>query len=274
MKPLFVLFAFLLILQVPVRSQTIENIDWSLKDKQIEIVYDLNSNQDQAYQVKVFVSLDGGVSFRKNPLRYVTGDAGNNIVPGKQKKIVWDVGREMPGFTEGVAVFDIRAIPVSNKKEIFIGYKGSLTAPLGLNAGISGKPGFYISARFNSNIFLKPSYSVQDEYSDPPAGWSIIPGKAERQRLSVTAGLQFSLTKDIYVQGGLGLSKYSNLWKAKNNSLTDDTKWVKMEDNSFLSYEAEVSGIYRIKNFYISAGIASYHIKYTDLTFGIGYIFK
>ncbi|HLO57280.1 MAG TPA: hypothetical protein VK179_00925 [Bacteroidales bacterium] len=273
MKRNIVLF-ILLVLYIPQSfCQTIENIDWNIKDKKVEIRYDLASNsKEKIYKIEIYVSLDSGATFKKQELKFVTGDVGKDVKPGKEKKVIWDLSKEFPSFKEGDAVFEIKAIEEINKeknRELFIGYKGSHTAPFGLIAGISGNPGLYISARCNSNVLTKSDLSVENYL--PPNGWFFLPNETERKRLSVTAGLHLKLSNSFYVQPGAGLAYHGALWHMTNSD--NDTEWVTLREDSFLAFEAEVSALYRIKQFYLSGGISLYKFKYADVTFGIAYTF-
>jgi hypothetical protein len=267
------LFILCIIFLIPQSfCQNINNIDWNIKDKKVEIQYDLESDsKEKVYRIEIYVSLDGGATFEKQELKFVTGDVGKNVNPGKAKKVMWDLSKEFPDFKEGNAAFEIKAIEeLTNKiRELFVGYKGSHTAPFGLIAGVSGKPGFYISARCNSNILKKSDITVENY--NPPNGWIFLANEAERKRLSVTAGLHLKLYNSFYVQPGAGLAYYGALWHMKNTN--ENSEWVTLREDSFLAFEAELSALYRIKQFYLSAGLSAYKFKYTDITFGISYTF-
>ena len=77
-------------------SQTISNIRALQGNNIVVIYYDLTHTRFyQDFNVFVYYSYDNGTTFT-GPLKYVTGDAGSGIIPGKNKKIEWDL------FAEGI----------------------------------------------------------------------------------------------------------------------------------------------------------------------------
>ena len=257
-------------------GQSIENIDWNVKEKKIEIKYDLQSISDsKTYKIEVYVSLDSGKTFSQQMLKFVTGDAGLNVNPGKHKKIIWDISKELPDIKEGMAVFDIRAIEMieKTKREFYLGYKGSISAPFGLTFGTFDKPGIYIAARFNQNVFIKPEYNIDKLNNPPPDGWKYVPDNGKKQRLSIIAGLQFKLNETLFLQTGLGFAKYNNLWKLTSTADDREYSWVNFKEGSFISYEIEAALLFKIKHFYLNLGGSSYNLKYVDLVFGAGIVF-
>jgi uncharacterized protein (TIGR02145 family) len=87
-------------------SQTISNVQTSLENNKITISYNLDSREDVF--VSVFLSEDGGKTF-SDPLMNVTGEAGFDIMPGSNKKIVWDVLSERGMLMGSSIVFRIKA---------------------------------------------------------------------------------------------------------------------------------------------------------------------
>jgi len=71
--------------QSPVTNMRVQRIDTV-----IVVFYDLAATAN----VEAYASLDNGASFI-GPLRFVTGAVGNNVLPGKDKILVWDIGNEV-----------------------------------------------------------------------------------------------------------------------------------------------------------------------------------
>lgn len=75
-----------------------------IADGKITIRYDLEgSNSNQKFLINLFTSYD---QFNK-PLNYVTGDVGVDVSPGLDKKIVWDISKEL-GKYKGNLTFEVR----------------------------------------------------------------------------------------------------------------------------------------------------------------------
>ena len=279
MKPLFLitgLFCFALLKQ---NAQIITVNDWKQIGQRIEIEYNLASpDPDQLFFISVFVSMDGGTTYSENPLKLVSGEIGKNITAGTNKKIIWDVLKEMPDFG-GNVVFDIRAKVYKVKEnELFLGYKGCYTAPFGIVLGLTGKPGFYISARINMGIFENVKYETDGEIIEDyheTDYYTFIKGD-KIQRLSITAGLQFKLGMKVNLYAGGGFARYGLLWQIEQYNYPDElkgTQWVKHTGESFNSYEVEAGIMVKLKHLFLAGGIASPDMKWADITFSAGYMF-
>lgn len=270
------ILAFIVVsmLLLQLHAQIISNVDWEQKGQQIEISYDLTSpTPGQTFDVSVYVSKDGGISFLKEPLALVRGDVGKAVKEGIHKKIIWEALEEMPDFG-GIVVFDVRAAvkKVTLEKEFFAGYKGScsvksITAPLGLVVGRTGKPGYYLSGRLNARYFEK---TIDNDGLTPPAGYDYVPEVIATQRLSITAGAQFQVGMRMHIYAGGGITSYSLLWQAEQGN---STQWLNITDKSFSSYEIEAGIMFQIKHIFLSAGITSYNKAYSDITFSGGIVF-
>ena len=76
----------------------VENVRASQRDgtKIVDILYDVEDAENDKLVIRVQISSDGGETFNV-PARELTGDLGNDIVPGKNKKIEWNAGRDWDG---------------------------------------------------------------------------------------------------------------------------------------------------------------------------------
>ncbi|MCK6618460.1 MAG: GPI anchored serine-threonine rich family protein [Cyclobacteriaceae bacterium] len=90
-----VLLAFLLVSVFTSNAQTVA-ISWvEISGTKIIVHYDLEtSNPNHEFTINLFSSKDNFSA----PLTKVTGDVGNEIKPGKDKKIIWDVVAELGSF--------------------------------------------------------------------------------------------------------------------------------------------------------------------------------
>jgi len=62
----------------------------------VEIVYDVADSDSATLTVSVAVSDTGGATYAV-PASSFTGDLGNGVTPGTNRRIVWDAGRDWPG---------------------------------------------------------------------------------------------------------------------------------------------------------------------------------
>lgn len=86
------------------RAQEVETRDVQAyqQGNRVVITYTLIGSAGAEYEVSLRVSDDGGRSFRIEPSA-VSGAIGENVEPGEQKKIIWDVLEDFPGGLEGDA---------------------------------------------------------------------------------------------------------------------------------------------------------------------------
>lgn len=246
-----------------------QQVTWVLKDSLIEITYNLpGTKPDQTFNVSVYVSRDGGTTYSENPLSLVTGDVGKGVKAGTNKKILWNVFKEMPDFG-GIIVFDVRP-EVKAPKRFYLGYKGSITAPLGFVAGFSGNTGFYFSSRLNTNLFIN---TTKEFNGTLPGGWGYIEESNKFQRFSLTAGIQQQLSKKVHFYAGIGYTTYNSIWQIKENDYPENTEWAKDTEASFSSMEIEGGLFFQFDKVFLSGGISWYNKKYTDFIFAIGYVF-
>ena len=94
------------------RAQTVDNVISVYDGEKMVITYDLNATDaGQKFKVSLFSSHDNYTQ----PLTLLTGDAGDNVLPGKNHRVTWDVKNSVrPGF-EGeirIKVKAVRLVPV------------------------------------------------------------------------------------------------------------------------------------------------------------------
>jgi hypothetical protein len=80
-------------------------------NRQIVLTYNLSANDNKLdkYEVQLYLSMNGGQSFEKEPLIYVTGNVGKGVSAGNDRKIQWRYLTENPSFTGKNIVFKIIA---------------------------------------------------------------------------------------------------------------------------------------------------------------------
>lgn len=110
MKPL--IFCLLFLVFTPLFAQKVENVRGEQADKKAVITYDLINTDTLTHYVSLYYSTDGGRTF-STELKRTSGDVKSNIRPGTQKKITWDIEKEL-GFLQSDVVFKV----VAEVKEI------------------------------------------------------------------------------------------------------------------------------------------------------------
>lgn len=70
-------------------------IEQKAETKTLNIFYDVNDEDADLLEVSVIASKDGGKTFTVVP-KSISGEVGKIIFPGKGKKIVWNVGEDLP----------------------------------------------------------------------------------------------------------------------------------------------------------------------------------
>jgi Family of unknown function (DUF5683) len=101
-----------LYLPLIVSAQTIDNIKAELDALNGNIIisynFNLNSENKNKYKIEAFYSIDSGKTYSE-PLEFVSGEVGNDIKPGNNKKISWNYFVEFPDFDGQHIMFKIRA---------------------------------------------------------------------------------------------------------------------------------------------------------------------
>jgi formylglycine-generating enzyme required for sulfatase activity len=99
-KIMFSVLMFFLIYSV-VYSDNHEPVVKNVSAKQrpgtrfVDITYDVEDADGDVLEITIKVSNDGGKTFNITP-KALTGDVGKGIQPGKGKKVVWDVVKDLP----------------------------------------------------------------------------------------------------------------------------------------------------------------------------------
>lgn len=96
----FSLSVLIVAMPLTVLSQDISNFSYKLAGEKIEISYHLSGQPSDRYKVELFNSLDNYT----NAMKFVSGDVGDVITPGKDKKIVWEAKKELGDFRGGLAL--------------------------------------------------------------------------------------------------------------------------------------------------------------------------
>jgi hypothetical protein len=113
------------------------NVHFTQEDNIVTVYYDLISSSDQSrFNVQLFIELEDGQSFELNA-GSVSGDIGEEVAPGRQKSIQWDV---LEDFPQGLEREQIQfAINVQRQRQAGINRNliYMTTGALVLGAGVS-----------------------------------------------------------------------------------------------------------------------------------------
>jgi len=99
-----ILYSFaLFLLWGNLSAQKIENVKATINGDDIIITYDLSGTEGQEFKINLYAS---NSNFSK-PIVKASGDIGNRITPGKDKRVVWNAKNEIPDY-KGDLVIEVR----------------------------------------------------------------------------------------------------------------------------------------------------------------------
>lgn len=119
-------------------SQEITNISVKQEGKNVVVTYDLIGKAGVEYAISLEVSDDGGQTFGIRP-KSLTGSVGSGILPGKNKKITWDVLGDVTKLTGTGFVFRIRGRGPGGDFGIEMVFVKGGTFQMGSNDGYSNE---------------------------------------------------------------------------------------------------------------------------------------
>ena len=110
------LVSFLVWATASSHAQIVENINASFDGEKMVITYDLRfTDANQKFKIVLYSSQDN----YSQPLMLVTGDTGENVLPGKVKRVVWDAKSVLPTYFDGDIRIKIKASKMAAPKLIF-----------------------------------------------------------------------------------------------------------------------------------------------------------
>jgi hypothetical protein len=102
-----ILIICFIISSISLFGQNAENTRFKIYGNRLAVYYDINTpNWNHNYKAEAFYSTDGGSSFNRM-LSNAEGDIGSKIKPGKNKKILWDVLKEVGKFEMDKLAFKV-----------------------------------------------------------------------------------------------------------------------------------------------------------------------
>jgi hypothetical protein len=280
MRKFFLLIALLLFFgSTIVQAQRILNIEARPSGNTIIVDYSIKGAKFyQKFDVELYVSRDGGITY-EGPLKYVSGDVGDNILSG-DKSIIWNVLDEIPVINQDF-VFDIKVNVRGEgiKKRFFVQYVGNMITPVGVRVGILGKTNFYLEARASMLFNTTPGYEYTNGAIDNfnQSGYYMFTGSKAYVAQSVLAGLTFQAGKTtfFYLGGGFGSQKFvAEIGKYSYSENSEpEMAWASDTENVYSGGEAAAGIILNPGRFVISAGATALNFELFNFTAGFGYAF-
>jgi len=90
MRQIFLILVLFFLTAALANAQSVSNIRFEQSGRQVVIYYDLSGERGTAWNIEIYCSQDGGISWGA-PLQKLIGEFGNAIKPGTNKKVTWDV---------------------------------------------------------------------------------------------------------------------------------------------------------------------------------------
>jgi formylglycine-generating enzyme required for sulfatase activity len=92
--------------------------------KLVDITYEVDDPDNNELNIAIAISSDGGKTFTTNA-KMLTGDVGNGINSGKDKKVVWDISENTPDVYDTNYVIKITVNDGQNNTSTIIGKDGA-----------------------------------------------------------------------------------------------------------------------------------------------------
>lgn len=121
------IYVFLMIALI-VEGQAVNNLRFEQSGKMVDVYYDLSGASNELFQISLYYSHDGGKTWGTS-LNYVSGEVGENIKPGTNKKITWNVLKEKD-ILVGEVKFKVEAMPMSNCRSFIVTHTAGSIAPV------------------------------------------------------------------------------------------------------------------------------------------------
>jgi uncharacterized protein (TIGR02145 family) len=212
------------------QSQVIKNVLAQQSNNAIIVNYELSSqNTSDNYTIQLLVSLNGGHSWSQ-PLSNVSGDVGQNVQPGINKQIIWNVLDERQELVGKDIQFKIRGLKLE-KAVSLSGLNGEFTdvrdgnvygwTRIGNQIWMTENMRYSIennSSAYNNSENMVHDYGLLYNYNAAtnacPAGWH-LPNDAEWftlvQQLGgmVNAGTVLKSQDDWYPRRGTNQSGFN-----------------------------------------------------------------
>jgi len=245
-------------------AQTVTNVDANQEGKSIAVTYDLKEKAN----VAVYITNDGGSTKTRIPQAYLSGDVGNKVQPGKDRKAMWHVLDQYPdqNFQSENLSFIVVGKPITQFfAMVNAGFSPGTGMLLGATVGQVGSVGWYLKGMTT----LSSSPAADFECDENGAINGILPaysGQSAKSKIYGIAGVNLRLGVPVYLCAGVGYGTRNLCWE-----LTDG-RWVKNLAGSPKGVAIDAGLMGKIGPVAISAG-ATFLGGSLDFYGGVGYVF-
>ena len=256
------------------KTELIEN------NTKVNIYYHISFlSETKAYVSSLYLSIDGGVTYRK--LSAVSGDIGSvNQAKTRNLKAVWDIFKDVDELSGNVVfkvVLESSDIPLPIKELCF--YQYSPTAPFGVMYVKYARLGYYASLQTNFGFRSSNAVFENEVIQEVPIGGYWQFGNIEKQsRFSATAGVVKRVSKTLAVTLGGGFGHRALLWEYTSYNPDDSKKnngFARVESVSATGLQTEAGIIwYAQPQIPVSVSIQNINFSYVTYSVGIGFKLK
>jgi hypothetical protein len=270
MKKNTILIAILIaVFVLPAKAQQIVNV--SQKNNDIVVEYDLPAAADF---VRLYVSLDGGKTYRNSPLKEVSGDL-NNVSAGFSRSITWDILKEFE--TDAFESDQMRfKLEVKWKerwyRETFVTLNGAYSfmpqASFGFTVGQVKHFGWFVSVMSNGD-FSGFDYAKECDNNGFITGGYLpaYTGERSKMRLSVMAGGMMRISGPLCARIGVGYGNRTMRWQVV------DGTWNRNIGSSFEGIDLSAGLQLNLKGFVMSLEAVTTQFQTIEGKLGLGLAF-
>ena len=140
-------------------GQSVTNVVAKAEGETVQVSYDLAGNAGESYDVRLFVSRDGGKNFGESPSK-VTGAVNRWEAPGTGKTITWDAKKDLGEF-EGNLQFKVTA---TGKGGAVVSTTPTQSTTVVSNAGPGSSSGSTSADNAAINLTLTGVFNVPDGF--------------------------------------------------------------------------------------------------------------
>lgn len=237
------------------------------KGKDIVMEYDLASD---AELVRLFVSLDGGITYR-GPLQQVSGDV-NNVKAGFGHSIVWDVLKELEtdAFENNSVRFKLKVkLKEPWPRETFLTLNAAWApypqTSFGFSVGHVRRFGWFVSVMSNGSFSGYNASGICDRNGLTSEGY--LPpysGEVSKMRLSLMAGGLMRIHGPWLARVGMGYGIRTLCWEV------DDGSWLRNEAFSVSGLDLSAGIQLHWKGMAFSAEVVTTQFKNVEAKLGVG----
>lgn len=239
--------------------------------KAIVLEYDLGVD---AEQVRLFVSTDGGATYR-GPMQQVSGDLAD-VKAGFSRNIRWEVLDEFDiDALDGdqvrfkLNILMIEHWPLETFATLNAAYSMAPQGSLGFTIGQVRRYGWFMSVMTNGNL---SGYSFDGECNNlgflSDGHLMQFTGTTSKTRLSVMAGGLMHLTGPLLARVGIGYGNRTLRWE------TTDGQWYRNRERSWQGIDLSAGVQLHFNGLVVSLEAVTTQFQYVEAKVGVGWSVK